>query len=65
MTAQTQSLLRTVYTVEQFAAEILCGHRKPEWVCDQIKARKIKAVTTRPYLISQSEVTRFLNLPQK
>lgn len=63
MTA-TLPQLRTVYTVEQFAAEILSGARKPEWVRDQIRARKLKAVTARPYLIPAGEALRFLNLPK-
>lgn len=62
MTAFPQ--LRPVYTVQQFAAEILGGHRHPNWVRDQIKARKLKAVTTRPYLIPAGEALRFLQIPK-
>lgn len=60
----TAPSLRPVYTVEQFCAEILCNTRKPEWVRDQIAARRIKAITSRPYLISAGEVARFLQIPK-
>jgi hypothetical protein len=58
--AATAPALRNTYTVQQFAAEILCGHLSAEWVRDQIAARKIKALTKRPILISQGEAMRFL-----
>lgn len=57
--------LRNVYSVAQFAAEILEGHRSAEWVQDQCRAKKIKTVTKRPYLIPQSEALRFINPPAK
>ncbi len=56
---------RNVYTVAQFATEILCGNRTEEWVQDQCRAKKIKTVTKRPYLIPQSEAARFINPPNK
>jgi hypothetical protein len=53
--------LRNVYTAEEFAAEILCGNRQPNWVRNQIKARQIKVVASKPYLIPQAEAARFIN----
>lgn len=53
--------LRNVYTPEQFASEILCGNRKADWVRDQCKAKKIKAIARHPWLIPQSEAIRFIN----
>ena len=53
--------LRPVYSVSEFSAEILGGHRSEEWVRIQCKAKRIKTVTTRPYLIPQSEALRFIN----
>lgn len=58
-TAATQ--LRNVYTAEQFAAEILCGNRSVEWVQDQCRAKRIKWVARKPYMIPQSEALRFIN----
>lgn len=58
----TETPLRTVYTIEQFAAEILGGNLSPEWVRDQVKARKLKAITKRPILIPQGEAIRFLGI---
>lgn len=60
MTA-TALQLRNVYTCEQFAAEVLCGNRHPNWVRDQIKKRKIKAMGGKPYMIPMSEALRFIN----
>lgn len=57
----TATPLRTVYTVDEFAAEVLGGNRHPNWVRDQIKARKIRVVASRPYLIPQSEALRFIS----
>lgn len=53
--------LRNVYTVEQFATEILCGNLSADWVRDQIKAKKIKALTKKPVLIPMSEAARFIS----
>jgi hypothetical protein len=60
--APTAPALRPCYTAEQFAAEILCGNLSAEWVRDQIAARKIKALTKRPILISRGEAMRFLGI---
>ena len=60
---QTAQPFRNVYTVAQFAAEILCGNRTEEWVQDQCRAKRIKTVARRPYLIPQSEAVRFVNPP--
>ena len=57
----TVAPLRTVYTAEQFAAEILGGNRTREWVCDQCAAKRIKWVARKPYLIPQSEALRFIS----
>jgi|GEM_PF-2195873 len=53
--------LRNVYSVAEFAAEILCGKRTEEWVQDQCRTKKIKTVARKPYLIPQSEAARFIN----
>jgi hypothetical protein len=52
--------LRNVYTVEQFAAEVLQGNRHANWVRSECKAKRIKAVARRPWLIPQSEAVRFI-----
>jgi hypothetical protein len=52
--------LKHVYTVQEFSAEILCGHLGAQWVRDQVHAKKIKAVAMRPILIPQSEAMRFI-----
>lgn len=57
--------LRNVYSVAEFAAEILCGKRTVEWVQDQCRAKRIKTVTRRPYLIPRAEAERFINPPSK
>ncbi len=57
--------LRSVYTVQEFAAEILRGKLSVEWVRDQIAAKKIKAITKKPALISQGEAARFLGIETK
>ena len=57
--------LRNVYSAEQFAAEILCGHHTAKWVQRQCKARQIRVVGRRPYLIPQSEAARFINPASK
>jgi hypothetical protein len=54
------STLKNVYTPEEFAKEILCEHRSAKWVRAQCKAKKIKTVTSRPFLIPQLEAMRFL-----
>lgn len=61
MTTTAPAPLRNVYTCEQFATEILCGNRHPNWVRNQIKAKKLKAVSAKPYLLPQSEALRFIN----
>jgi hypothetical protein len=53
--------LRNVYSVAEFAAEILCGKRTAKWVRAQCRAKKIKTVTRRPYVIPMSEAQRFIN----
>lgn len=53
--------LRNVYSVAEFASEILCGKRTREWVQDQCRAKRIKTVARKPYLIPQSEAVRFIN----
>lgn len=53
--------LRNVYTVEQFSAEVLGGNRLPNWVRKECRAKRIKAVTRRPYLIPQAEAVRFIS----
>ena len=53
--------LRNVYSAEQFAGEILCGLHTTKWVQRQCKARRIRVVGRRPYLIPQSEAARFIN----
>ena len=53
--------LRNVYTCEEFRTEILCGKRTAEWVQDQCRAKRIKTVARKPYLIPQSEAARFIN----
>jgi hypothetical protein len=58
----TAPALRNVYTCEQFATEVLCGNRSTEWVQDMCKARRIKHVARRPYLIPQSEAVRFITV---
>lgn len=58
---ETTTAIRNIYTAEQFAAEILCGNRSTEWVQDECRAKRIKAVARRPYLIPQSEALRFIN----
>ena len=57
--------LRPVYSVTEFATEILGGHRTAEWVRIQCHSKRIKTVTKRPYLIPQSEALRFINPPSK
>lgn len=57
----TTTQLRTVYTSEQFAAEILGGNRTPQWVQDECRAKRIKFVARRPYLIPRSEAEKFIN----
>lgn len=52
---------RNVYTTEQFRTEILCGNRSLEWVQDECKARRIKTVARKPFLIPQSEAIRFVS----
>lgn len=52
--------LRNVYTVQEFAAEILCGKLSVEWVRDQVKAKKIRALSKRPILIPMAEALRFI-----
>lgn len=61
MTAATETALRNVYTAEQFATEILCGNRSVEWVQDMCRAKRIKTVARKPYLIPQSEAIRFIS----
>jgi hypothetical protein len=53
--------LRNVYTVQQFVTEILCGKHSPKWVRRMCRARRIKFVATRPWLIPMSEAIRFIN----
>lgn len=53
--------LRNVYSAEQFASEILCGHHTAKWVQRECRFRRIKTVARRPYLIPQSEAVRFIN----
>lgn len=60
MTATPQNL-RPVYTVAQFAAEVLGGNRTEVWVRRKCRARRIAVVARRPYLIPQSEAVRFIN----
>jgi len=57
--------LRNVYSVEEFAAEILCGKRGAEWVRIQCRTKRIKTVTRRPWLIPQSEAARFIGLTDR
>jgi hypothetical protein len=57
----TETPLRRVYTVEQFVDEILCGNRSKWWVQDECRAKRIKWVARKPYLIPQSEALRFIN----
>lgn len=52
--------MRPTYTPAQFAAEILLGVRTAEWVCDQIRVRKIRSLTPRPYTITRAEALRWL-----
>lgn len=52
--------LRNTYTVEQFAAEVMGGNRKPAWVRKQCRLGRVKAVARRPFLIPQSEALRFI-----
>ena len=56
-----ETAIRNVYSVAEFAAEILCGKRTVEWVQDQCRAKKIKTVAKRPYLIPRIEAERFIN----
>jgi hypothetical protein len=58
--APPTSKLRNVYTVEQFAAEILCGNRHANWVRNRCQAKIIKTVTQKPFLIPQSEAMRMI-----
>lgn len=53
--------LRNVYTVEQFATEVLGGSRLPAWVRKQCRLKEIEVVASRPYLIPQSEAVKFIN----
>ena len=57
--------LRNTYSVEEFRAEILGNHRTAQWVQQQCKAKRIKTVTRRPYLISRVEAERFLGITSK
>ena len=57
----TATQLRPVYSAAEFAAEILDGKRSVEWVQDECRAKRIKAVGRRPWLIPQSEAIRFTN----
>lgn len=59
MTLQSTAL-RPTYSVEQFAAEILGGHRSQKWVREQCRIRRIASVARRPWLIPQSEARRFM-----
>ena len=65
ITYKPAQTFRNVYTVAQFAAEILCGNRSEEWVCDECRAKRIKTVARRPWLIPQSEAIRFTNPDNK
>jgi hypothetical protein len=53
--------LRNVYTAEQFASEILCGHHTTAWVQRMCRVRRIKTVGTRPWLIPMSEALAHIN----
>ena len=53
--------LKNVYTPKEFGLEVLHGHRSYDWIIEQCKKKKIKTVTTRPYLIPQSEALRFIS----
>jgi len=58
------SSLRPVYTTAQFASEVFGGARKPRWVADQCRARRIKTIKTvpgAPFLIPQFEAARILS----
>jgi len=58
---QPSQPLRNVYTCEEFAAEILCRNHTAQWVRIQCRAKRIKTVARRPWLIPQSEAARFIN----
>ena len=60
-TAKPSKDLRSVYSAEQFAVEILGGHHTAKWVQRQCRERRIRVVGRRPYLIPQSEAVRFIN----
>ncbi len=53
--------LRTVYSAEQFATEILQGHRTARWVADECRYKRIKTVGARPWMIPRSEALRFIS----
>jgi hypothetical protein len=58
---QSNPPLRNVYSVAEFAAEILCGKRTAKWVRAQCRRKRIKSVASHPYVIPQSEAARFIN----
>ncbi len=51
--------LRSVYSVDEFAAEVLDGKRTPAWVRQECRRRRIATVGRRPWLIKGSEAIRF------
>ena len=57
---ETMQRFRTVYTCDEFRTEILRDKLSVEWVQDECRAKRIKTVAARPYLIPQSEAIRFV-----
>ena len=55
------TILRPVYTTEQFLTEILGNNRSPDWIRMQCRTKRIKTVAKRPFLIPQSEAKRFIS----
>lgn len=53
--------LRSAYSCEEFAAEVLDGKRKPAWVRKECRLRRIRTVARRPFVIPSSEAERFRN----